>query len=110
MIVLVVDIRGVPLDKPESDTPITADSHRPLAFAIARKWMQYQPGQIHIVGANRNIKAAKYEPQPLGVLRLNPGLRAFEKEPLQAFMPEGANHGAIVTRNVSGYKTPNELR
>ena len=108
MIVLAVDICGVPLDKPEGDTPITTDSHRPLAFAIARKRVQYQPGQIHIAGANRNVKAAKYEPQPLGVLRLNPGLRALEKEPLQALMPEGANHGPIVTRNVSGYKTPNE--
>jgi len=95
VIVLVVHIGGVPFKKPESDTPVPTDSHCPLPSTISSKRVQNQPGEVHIIRADRDIKATKYEPQPLGMLRLNPGFRAFEKEPLDALMPEGANHASL---------------
>jgi len=93
VIVLVVDIGGVTFKETESDTPIATDSHRPSPSAISRKRVQHQSREVHIVRADRNIEATKYEAEPLGVLRLNPGFHAFEKKPLKALMPKSANRG-----------------
>jgi len=57
--------------------------------------MQTPTRQVHVTRADRRIQVAELQPQPPGMLRLNPCLRSRLEEPFNASMPEALDHGAV---------------
>ena len=92
MIVLVVDVDGITSDKAKRDAPVAAHANGPGAFAITCARMQNKARKIHVFRPDRNLKPTQNQSQSLCVLRLYPGFRALEIEPLKTLMSEASDH------------------
>lgn len=76
----------MPFNKFESHAPIAAYPYRPRSLSISRERVQHEAGKVHILRGYRYTQAAENKLESLGVLRLNTGSGAFEKETFEAFV------------------------
>ena len=67
VIVLVIDHFRIRANKPESDSPITADPNGPGAFPLALQGMKPKARKAHVPGFHRRVEAAKDQAQPIGM-------------------------------------------
>ncbi len=93
MIVLVTDHFGIATEKLERDSLITTNPNGPCAFSYAFERMKSKARKAHILWFGNRVQATQDQAQPLGVLRLNPGLGSRLKKLGQALVLEASNHG-----------------
>jgi hypothetical protein len=79
VIVLIIHENCVLVFKLECQSPISADTYRPMIPQLTSKLVQSPCGSIHIRGLRRVIEGEKLKPQLLGVFGLDTRLRPVPK-------------------------------
>jgi len=77
----------------ESQAPVTAHIHRPMALQIAAQRMQPPAGRVHVFWSPGIVQRKELLAESFRMLGLNAGLRACFKELLDALVPEAFYHG-----------------
>ena len=88
MVVLVVHAIYVLARRGERDAPVAAYFYGPCALSGATELVEIQAGQVHIARARRRIQTAEDQPEPIGMIRLNPRLGAGGEELFESFVPK----------------------
>jgi hypothetical protein len=92
VVVLVVNKLGVFTDERKGQPPILIDPDGEMPFQIALQRVEAPPRTIHISGPEGGIELTQLKPKTLGMLRLNPSLRACPKEPFKSAMAKALDH------------------
>jgi hypothetical protein len=92
MIISVIHKHGIFAFECEGQSPISAYVNRPMAMQVTVQRMQPPSRSIHILCPAGVVEREELQPQSRGMLRLNAGLGAFSKEPLDTLVPEALYH------------------
>ena len=76
----------------EDHSPVAAHVHYPKAGKLAFKFMQSQPGKVHVSRFCNNVQPCEDKPQSISMLCLYSGFVACLEEIFQTFVPEVDNH------------------
>ena len=74
-----------------------------MPFQLAVQRMTFPSRPLHILKSNRIIQNVKLHSKARRMFRLDAGLRAGLKEPLNALVPEAPDHAMSVYRNATLY-------
>jgi len=88
MVIFVIDALGVFVGKRECHAPTAAHFHGPGALSLPLKFVESQPGQIHISGGRRRVQRAEDQSQSLLVFGLDPAFAPSGEELLESFVPK----------------------
>jgi hypothetical protein len=75
LVILIVDEDCILAFKFEGQTPISADTDRPMILELSHKPMKFPSRSIHVAWSPCIIEREQLQSQLAGVLRLNPGFR-----------------------------------
>src|SRR6266516_104498 len=103
MIILQIEIVDIAIAKPESQSPIPADSDAPCALAVALQLMQAKPGDVHIIRSLCRIKIVENNAQPVYQSGRHGAGPSLLKQFLESFVPQSLDHSTELDCNVEDY-------
>src|SRR5438046_724583 len=92
VIVHVIDEHRMLVVERENQPPVAAHRNRPRALRRTLQRVKAPAGQIQVCRPARRIESTKLQAKLRRVRRLDPGLAAVQKEALQPFVAEAADH------------------
>jgi hypothetical protein len=95
VIVKVVDFKYVGTIETKDNAPVATNIYGVKATVIASQLMEAESGQVHVFRLLRGIKASQNQSDPDRMFWLDADFNAGLEVPLQAFVPEGLDHGEL---------------